>query len=187
MIQLSPDCVVLELEGGNNLPCSVELMTVELLGETSSWMDPEILKNINHGVIVYLRDELGKQLVSFEEFAEVLKQVLKGFGFDLALPQSEEVASARVEKKDIADWLGRKDHGFELMMFQCLRNELSRTLANEPPCVLWIHGLRACVKNQLGARRWSRKCQDLNDQLIEFIRECFYCNANSDCSLVVHA
>ena len=75
MIQLNPDCVVLELEGGNNLPCSVELMTVELLGETSSWMDPEILKNINHGVIVYLRDELGKQLVSFEEFAEVLKKI----------------------------------------------------------------------------------------------------------------
>lgn len=187
MIQLNPDCVVLELESGNTLPCSVELMTVELLGETASWIDPEILRNINQAVILYLRDELGKHLVSFQEFSEVLEQVLKGFGFDLALPRSAVTKSGGVEKTNIADWLGRKDQGFELMMFQRLRKELSKKLSNEPPGVLWIHGLRECVKNQLGARRWSRKCQDLNDQLISFIRECFDRSAHSDCSLVVHA
>ncbi len=187
MIQLNPNCVVLELQGGNTLPCSVELMTVELLGESASWIDPEILKNINQAVILYLRDELGKHLVSFHEFAEVLEQVLKGFGFDMTLPRTELAPSGRIEKTDIADWLGRKDQGLELMMFQRLRSELSKKLNNEPPCVLWIHGLRACVKSHLGARRWSRKCQDLNAQLISFLRDCFDRNANSDCLLVVHA
>ncbi|MDC0325271.1 hypothetical protein OAM01_00775 [bacterium] len=187
MIQLNPDCVVLELDSGNTLPCSVELMTFELLGETASWIDPEILKNVNQAVILYLRDELGKHLVTFHEFSEVLEQVLRGFGFEMTLAPSVDQPSGRVEKTDISDWLERKDSGFELMMFQRLRQELSKKLTNEPPCVLWIHGLRNCVKNHLGARRWSRKCQDLNDHLISFIRDCFDRNANSGCSLVVHA
>jgi len=187
MIQLNPDCVLLELDSGNTLPTSVELMTLELLGETASWIDPEILKNINQAVILYLRDELGKHLISFHEFAEVLEQVLRGFGLEKSLVAPLEKPVSHVEKTNIADWLGRKEHGFELMMFQRLRKELSKKLTQEPPCVLWIHGLRECVKSHLGARRWSRKCQDLNDQMVSFIRECFDRNANAGCSLVVHA
>ncbi len=187
MIQLNPDCVVLELNDGNSLPCSVELMTVDLLGENASWIDPAILKNINQAVILYLREELGKHLVSFQEYAEVLEQVMKGFGFDFSLNTPTNASPTQVEKTDISDWLGRKECGFELMMFQRLRKELSRKLTEQPPGVLWIHGLRKCVKNHLGARRWSRKCQDLNDQMISFIRECFDRNAQPDCSLILHA
>lgn len=186
MIQLNPDCIMMELEGGNALPCSVEIMTVELLGENASWMDPEILQNICQAVILYLRDELGKESVSFHEFTRVLEEVLRGFGFDMTVPQAVS-SSGRVDKTDICEWLGRQDTGLELILFQRLREELAKRLEHEPPSVLWIHGLRNFVKSQLGARRWSRKCQHLNDQLIAFIRDCFDRQANTGSALVLHS
>ena len=186
MIQLNPDCVMVELENGKALPCSVELLTVEMLGEKASWMDPEILQNICEAVMLYLRDELGKGSVPFHEFAQVLKDVLRGFGFEVCIPKKSH-PSLPVRKTDLADWLGRQELGFDLMLFQRLREELTERLLEEPAGVLWIHGTHNCVKAHLGARRWSRKCQQLNDQLVAFIRECFDREANAGSSLIVHA
>jgi len=186
MIQLNPDCVMVELEDGKALPCSVELLTVELLGEEASWMDPEILQNICDAVMLYLRDEQGKESVPFHEFAHVLEEVLQGFGFKVALPKNSRPPNP-VRKADLADWLGMQEIGFDLMLFQRLREELSQRLEQEPVGVLWIHGSRNCVKAHLGARRWSRRCQQLHDQLVDFIRECFDRKANAGSSLIVHA
>lgn len=186
MIQLNPDCVMVELENGNALPCSVELLTLEMLGKEASWIDSEILRNICDAVVLYLRDELGKGSVPLYEFAHILEEVLRGFGFDVAVPRKSQ-PTRPVCKTDLADWLGRQELGFDLMLFQRLREELTRRLLQKPAGVLWIHGTRNCVKAHLGARRWSRKCQQLHDQMVAFIRECFDREADAGSSLIVHA
>lgn len=186
MIQLNPECVMVELENGKALPCSVELLTVEMLGEKAAWMDPEILKNIFEAVMLYLKDELGKGSVPFHEFAHVLEEVMKGFGFEVSVPKTPQ-PTQQVQKMDLSEWFGRQELGFDLMLFQRLREKLSERLVEEPTGVLWIHGTRNCVKTHLGARRWSRRCQQLHDQLVDFIRECFDREANAGSSLIVHA
>ena len=186
MIQLNPDCVLVELDNGKALPCSVELLTVEMLGQEASWIDPEILQNICDAVMLYLKEEMGKGSVPFYEFAHVLEEVLRGFGFQVAVPK-QSPNTRPVCKTDLADWLGRQELGFDLMLFQRLREEVSQRLVQTPTGVLWIHGTRNCVKAHLGARRWSRKCQHLHDQLVDFIRECFDREADAGSSLIVHA
>ncbi|MDG1889703.1 MAG: hypothetical protein P8L18_00220 [Verrucomicrobiota bacterium] len=186
MIQLNPDCVMVELENGQALPHSVELVTVEFLGDAASWMDPECLRSICEGVVIYLRDELGKGVVPLHEFARVLGAVMRDLGFDANLPLQPDNLG-RVYKTDIGDWLGRHDLGFDLMLFKRLREEMCRRLDGEAPSVLWIHGIRKCVKRHLGARRWSQRCQLLNDQLVAFIRACFDREADKGSALVLHA
>jgi hypothetical protein len=46
--------------------------------------------------------------------------------------------------------------------------------------------LRSCVKQLTGARRWGPRCQTLQDQIVEFLRNCFTSEANQpNCALLV--
>ena len=47
-------------------------------------------------------------------------------------------------------------------------------------------GFRNCVKQLTGARRWTPRCQSLQEQIVEFLRECLHTEPHPDaCSLVV--
>jgi hypothetical protein len=75
--------------------------------------------------------------------------------------------------------------GFELLFFPQLRQELQRQL-QQAPQVVRFRGLRDCVKQLAGAPRWNRRCQSLNDQIVEFLRSCWETeNASQSCALVV--
>ena len=59
----------------------------------------------------------------------------------------------------------------ELFFFPRLRTELRQQL-QQGPRVLRFHGLRGCVKRLVGARRWSLRCQTLEGQIVDYLREC---------------
>ena len=76
-------------------------------------------------------------------------------------------------------------HRATLAFFPELRNQL-RTQLTASPDLLRFEGLRGCVKHLLGARRWSRRCQNLNDQIVEFIRHCLRRDGKTDtCELMI--
>jgi len=53
--------------------------------------------------------------------------------------------------------------------------------------VLRFRGLRDCVKRLAGAKRWSARCNDLNDQIVEYLRTCLSAEPKgSSCALMVH-
>ena len=74
--------------------------------------------------------------------------------------------------------------GCELFFFQRLRAEL-RTHLQTTPRVVRFQGLRSCVKQLAGRRRWCPRCQTLSDQIVEYLRECFTSEQANDCNLVV--
>ena len=45
MIQLHPDCLKFQMPGGEVIPCSAELISVNLLGEAADLLDPELVQN----------------------------------------------------------------------------------------------------------------------------------------------
>jgi hypothetical protein len=52
--------------------------------------------------------------------------------------------------------------------------------------VLRFHGLRGCVKQLAGARRWSVRCEQLRYQIVEYLRQCLTAEPEqNDCALVV--
>jgi tetratricopeptide (TPR) repeat protein len=52
-----------------------------------------------------------------------------------------------------------------------LRKELRQQLARSPRRLVF-RGLRGCVKQLAGARRWSARCEKLQEQIIEYLRQC---------------
>jgi hypothetical protein len=106
-----------------------------------------------------------------------------------AAPQvmhSAEPSSPSVLEFDLTDLASNAaSEGFELLFFPQLREELRRNLV-QSPSVLRFHGLRACVKQLEGARRWSQRCQKLHDQIVEFLRSCWETEpARRSCALMV--
>jgi hypothetical protein len=75
--------------------------------------------------------------------------------------------------------------GFELIFFPRLRDELRKSL-QESPGVIRFQGLRSCVKQLMGAHRWSPRCEKLSDQIVAFLRLCWSSEvAPAGCALVV--
>jgi len=61
--------------------------------------------------------------------------------------------------------------GGELVFFPRLRKELALHL--EADCrVIRFLGVRNCVKQLSGARRWGVKCKAMQEQIVEYLRKC---------------
>jgi hypothetical protein len=182
MIQLNPDCLIFQTSNGEQIPCSAELVTIELMGETASLVDPEVIRNASAAVLHYFKHELGRTSVSVAEFSSALEKVLRGFGFDVKYEEPQ--SPSRVIETDLRELAAET---FELSFFLHLRDDMRRKL-DQRPQVLRFKGLRGCVKQLVGAKRWCPRCQGLNDQIVEFLRTCLTADVRSDsCALVVQA
>ena len=184
MIQLHPDCLMFQLGGGEAIPCSAELVSVKFMGKAAGALDPELVRNAARAVLHYFKVELGKTFVSVGEFSRALSRVLRGFG--LKVKSGGAVGTPRrIMESDLRQLACDSGKGFELAFFRRLRDELRQQL-NQSPQVVRFKGLRGCVKQLSGARRWTDRCQRLNDQIVEFLRHCLGAERSAgSCSLVV--
>ncbi len=182
MIQLRTDCLVFETARGR-IPCSVELVASELIGEATEWLDPEILHQAAAGVLEYFREELGRESVTVAEFARALARVLRGFGFQVVT--DEPAGEEALQPLDLEDLAHASGPCFELAFFSALRREVISRLQTTPR-VLHLRGLRACVKHLTAARRWCPRCQQLSGQILAYLGDCLLETApKTGCALVV--
>ncbi len=197
MIALAFDCLLFQTSNGESIPFSAEMISVELTGEGIGEFDPEFLKDAASAVFHYFKHDLKRVTVTVGEFAGALEKVLRGFGLQseadeqngehtAEFPLDEETSSdRRVLKSDLRLLASESGKGFELFFFPRLRDEMRQQLLQSPE-VLHFRGLRSCVKQLTGARRWSPRCQTLQDQIVEFLRNCFTTEANQpNCALLV--
>jgi hypothetical protein len=158
------------------------------MGEGASWLDPNLVHNASAAVLHYFKQELSRDFVSVSEFALALEKVLRGFG--LSVFADSNAASAPVAEKcivesNLQELAGVAGKGFELVFFPHLREEV-RAKMEQSPHVLRFHGLRPCVKQLAGSERWSRRCQNLSDQIVEYLRSCWQTERTAQsCALVV--
>ena len=184
MILLAEDCLVFRTAEGDNIPYSAEMISVEIMGETASLFDEDFIKHAAAAVFHYFRDELGRESVTVAEFSLALEKVLRGFDLATAEAQAEHPVP-RVVQSDLCRLVTESDEGGELFFFPRLRDELREKLRQEPQ-MLCFQGLRECVKQLAGARRWTTRCQGLHDQIVEFLRSCMTQESRgTSCALVV--
>ena len=171
---------------------------MELMGSHTGLLDRETLRNAAVGVLHFFREELGRDLVTVNEFAQALARVLRGFGFSVVVEDVEPAAangspaaapatatSERVRHTDLCRLACEAGKSFELGFFARLRHEVATGLEDSPR-VLRFTGLRGCVKQLAGARRWGRRCQCLNDQIADYLRGCLTeQRLANDCALLV--
>lgn len=198
MIALAYDCLLFQTSNGESIPFSAEMISVELTDEGIGAFDPEFLKNAASAVFHYFKHDLGRVTVTVGEFAGALEKVLRGFGLqseadeqngehldDFPTADDASAPTPRVLKSDLRSLACESGKGFELFFFPRLRDEMRAQLLQEP-AVLHFRGLRSCVKQLTGARRWGPRCQTLQDQIVEFLRNCFTSEASQpNCALLV--
>jgi hypothetical protein len=173
MIQLKPDCLIFQTSDGGQIPCSAEWITLELMVAA---------------VLHYFKQELRREFVSVGEFVIALEKALRGFG--LSVYADSAPVNAPAEKKcvlesNLQELASSAGKGFELLFFPHLREEVKNKMGQSPH-VLRFRGLRGCVKQLSGTERWTRNCQNLNDQIVDYLRNCWQTErASQSCSLVV--
>lgn len=193
MIQLHPDCLIFHTSAGEAIPCSAEVVTIELVGD--SQLDPEIVREAAAAVVFYFKNELGREDVSVEEFSRALQRILSNLGFEVTAnsdldDKNSFGSSVEIDLENgcavanLPELASSSGKGFELFFFQRLREEMKSQLQTAPRIVRF-QGLRTCVKQLTGRRRWCGRCQELNDQIVDYLRECFCAEKSTDCNLVV--
>lgn len=151
MIALASDFLMFQLADGQSVPFSAESISVQLLGETTELFDPEFVSHAAKAVFHYFKHDEGRQVVTFEEFAQALEHVLRGFKPSLTA-LAEEARQAGIIEADLCRLAQESADGCELFFFPRLRDELREHLRRSPR-VLHFRGLRSCVKHLTGARR----------------------------------
>ena len=175
MIALASDCLVVEMAGGEAIPCCAEMIAVEVEGEAAGLFDAEFVSHATKAVFHYFRHELGREAVSAREFAGALEKVLRGFAVT-AQQATQSSPGWPVLETDLRRLAHDAGSGRELVFFPQLRAELRRHLQRGPR-VLRFSGLRGCVKHLAGARRWSGRCRTLEGEIIAYLRECLSAEA----------
>jgi hypothetical protein len=184
MIALLSDCLLFQLTNGESVPCSAEMISVELVGGGDGLLDPEVLRHAAASVFHYFKAELCRESVTVGEFAGALEKVLRNLGFTIRAGAVESRSRETIET-DLGLMAKESGGSFELLFFPRLRNEL-RTQLRHSPRVLRFRGLRGCVKQLAGARRWSGRCERLRDHIVDYLRQCLTAEPEStDCALVV--
>ncbi len=186
MIALAPDCLVFQLTTGESIPLSAEMISVEFTGPAASEFDQEFVSHAAASVFHYFKHDLGRQIISVAEFAGALETVLRGFGV-IVNSEEEPPRPADVDARDLRALASESSEGWELSFFPRLRDALRRQLRQSPRMVRF-RGLRGCVKHLAGARRWSARCESVQEQIIEYLRQCLSAEAGrnrAECALVV--
>ena len=184
MISLASGCMLFELPSGESIPFSAEMISIEVMGDGVDTLDPDVVHHAATSVFHYFKYDLARQTVSVGEFAEALERVLRGLGFQTQ-PDEPEPPTPQFSAADLRRLARESGDARELSFFPRLRDEL-RTQLQKSPRVVRFSGLRGCVKQLAGARRWSPRCQSLHDQIVGFLRECLGVEARTaECSLVV--
>ena len=184
MIALHNNCLLFQLHNGESVPCSPDMICVEIVGESDSLLEPETLRHAAASVFHYFKIELAREAVTIGEFSLALEKALHHLGYTIRAHDSG-TRPGDIGHTDLVRLVSDAGDSLELFFFPRLRDEL-RIQLRQSPRVVRFRGLRRCVKQIAGARRWSSRCEQLQDQIVEFLRQCM--NQETDkpgCALVV--
>jgi len=183
MILLSSDYLLFELESGERVPFSADKICVEMAGGGCGPFDADFLEQATKAVFHFFQNELQRESVTLGEFSAAMERVLRSFLRGEPRP-TEALADRPIAESDLGRLLAEAEHT-ELLFFPRLRDELRQHMQASPR-LLRFRGLRGCVKQLAGARRWSPRCRDLQERILDFLRACAAADrAGKDCALMV--
>jgi hypothetical protein len=183
MIALHSDCLLFQLANGESIPCSADMIAVEIVGEINGLLEPDTLRHAAASVFHYFKTELAREAVTIGEFSLALEKALYHLGY--TIHAQEPAPAPETGATDLARLAGETEGSLELLFFPRLRDELRVRLRRSPRLVRF-RGLRGCVKQLVGARRWSNRCEQLQDQIVGYLRGCLTAETErNECALVV--
>jgi hypothetical protein len=169
MIQLHTDCLVFETSDGESIPCSAQDVTVELLGDAALELEPHMVTEAAEAVLFHFKVDLGRASVTVGEFTMALEVILRGFGYKIVAADDDRKSDDGTAETNLHDLAHQAGEGLEMVFFCTLRDQIHADLHGKPE-LLRVKGLREAVKKLTGAKKWSPRCQKLNDQIVDYLR-----------------
>lgn len=181
MTPLRPDCPDFEPDEFSVGLAPAEAVALQLAGPLAELYAEEI-RAAAAAVVYFFRHDLGRSTVSVSQFAATLRKALAGLGLSLELSPKQGELSLET---DLADFLEAASKTGELRLFARLRQHLRQQLRAGAATIRYC-GLRPCVRQALGTRRWTPRCQRLADQIVSFLRACLAADGRGNrCVLLV--
>ena len=131
MIALAHDCLVFQLSSGEKIPFSVDMISVELMGETAGKFDTEFVKNAAASVFHHFKHDLDRESVTVGEFASALEKILRKFNATVYSQKAHPSAVSGPES-DLNTLAGESGEGCELVFYPRLRNAMRVQLRRSP-------------------------------------------------------
>ena len=159
MITLAADCLLFEMASGERIPYSADMVSVELVGDTAGVFDSEFVRHATKAVFHYFKHELGRRKCPVGEFAGALEKVLRGFAATAQLSAPARLRSRACWSTICAGWPVNPARAASWSSSRACAPNCSG-ICSRLRALLRFRGLRGCVKQLAGARRWSRRCRD---------------------------
>jgi hypothetical protein len=169
MIQLHSDVLWVRGRDGRLTPLDEQRLALSIqkaaenIGNADWWLAESIAAAVHTFAVKSRRDPI----ISSQEIAELVTTVLATLGYDwISEAYAGDTARVAIHLNELV-W--RASAGFELVFFQQLDRALSAA-ANGRLVTMRIDGLRACVMQLRGARRWTADCRRLAEEIVEHVR-----------------
>jgi hypothetical protein len=170
MIQALEDIVWVKFEDGHMAPfdeqrLALSIQTVAERAGHSDWWLAESVAAAVHAYAVKCRSD---GVIPSREIVEIVTAVLATLGFEkISEAYAGHEHCAAIHLNDLAARMGA---AFELEFFRQLDEALSAA-SDHRLSVIEVDGLRACVMQLRGARRWNSGCRKLAEEIVEYVRE----------------
>ena len=170
MIRLQDGIAWVRIGDGRLVPFDEHRLAVSIqevaqhTGDSDWWL----AESIAAAVHVYAVKSRSDGVIPSSEIAEIVATVLSTLGYQ----RVSEAYSGRTDHVAIHlnELAGRRNTAFELEFFQRLDRALGAA-ANRRFLVIEVDGLRACVMQLRGARRWTAGCRRFAEDIVDYVRE----------------
>lgn len=170
MIRLQEDIVWVKFEDGHMVPFDEQrlALSIQSVAERAGHSDWWLAESVAAAVHAYAVKCRTDGVIPTREIVEIVVAVLSTLGFKkISQAYARHEHSAAIHLNDLATCGGA---AFELEFFRQLDREL-RAASDRRLSVIEVDGLRACVMQLRGARRWNSGCRKLAEEIIEYVRE----------------
>jgi len=167
MIALPSSLPLIKISPDNLAACDAEWLRRNLRDAATRAEVPEwFADDVVSGVITFLRNHYEGTTISIESLYDRIRCTLENLGLDDLAEELTPVAPPlRISLMDLAKKAG---DGYELAFFQLLEQRFASATNNGVENV-YFYGLRNCVQRLTSLRRWTRRCESLQDEITHFL------------------
>lgn len=147
--------------------CRTDWLTQTLTNATQGTDVPGwMAEDISRGVESFLTKHYKGTVIDSDDLFARIEKTLANLGLnDVAANIDKTPPPVRVSLSELAR---RAGSGYELAFFQLLEEQLRSATAGGAHRVE-CHGMKNCVRRLSSSKKWSQRCDQLQDEIISFV------------------
>ena len=170
MIKPLEDMAWVRFEDGHLAPFDEQRLALSIqdVAERAGHSDWWLAESVAAAVHAYAIKCRSDSVIPSREIVEIVVAVLATLGFEkISQAYAGHECGTAIHLNDLAARMGA---AFELEFYRQLDRELAAA-SDRRLSLIEVDGLRACVMQLRGARRWNSGCRRLAEEIVEYVRE----------------